>query len=270
MKNLIKILEKFDSQRTEAIKSNKWNEESVAKCFLPCAIEILCNGYFLVNDEYIIDLGSIELYYHEEDGRIKDHVMYHTNEKLPKKYKEILKTPDKLKKYLDKNHNAIIEHRGYPYFEIGSFNLHQSGVDVTFENEEHKEDKYRASFLIRSYRVIEKANIEELNHDRIPFDDCSTHIYDDMFYKGIAFDGKNSGTIHWIELENEKEGRIKLCPRKNVAEYEEKNIDGDVSFEKREANRQTDVSYFKYGTKYYVQDMKKWQFVRIINEANTK
>ena len=192
MKNLIKILEKFDSQRTETIKSKKWDEKSVAKCFLPCAKEILCNGYFFVNGKYIIDIGAIELYYHEEEGDIKDDKMYHINKHLPKNYKEMFK------------HDG-----GYPYFSIGSFNLHQSGVDITFENEKQK---YRASFLIRSYRVL--MTIEDLGNKDIKYDPHSTHIYDDLFYSGLLLSTNERTTIEWIEYK--KGGEIEQKPRKNI------------------------------------------------------
>jgi hypothetical protein len=163
MEKLIEILNEFDKRKDEW--KGEWNVEAIAKCFEPCAKEILCNGYFLVNNEYIIDLGAIELYYHEENGTIKDHIMYHTNEHLPKNYKEVIKYKG-----------------GYPYFKLGSFNLHTSGVDVTFENQNKK---YRASFLIRSYRVLKKENEEDVKSLVMPFDACSTHIFDDMFYSGI-------------------------------------------------------------------------------------
>ena len=120
MKNLIKKLKEFDEERRNALRTpEKWDDEAVAKCFVPIAKYVLLNGYFLVNDKYIIDLGAIELYYHEEDGNIKDHIMYHTNEH-----------PSKSKVYKLNN--------GFPYFKIGSFNLHQSGIDVTFENDANK------------------------------------------------------------------------------------------------------------------------------------
>ena len=60
MKELIEILEKFDRIRTEKRKLETWDKETVAECFFPCAEEILCNGYFLVDNRYIIDLGAIE------------------------------------------------------------------------------------------------------------------------------------------------------------------------------------------------------------------
>ena len=103
MENLINILKEFDSRRTEMIKKEGkvWDDNAVTECFEPCAKEILLNGYFLINKEYIIDLGSIELYYHEEAGPIKDYIMYHRKERTKSKIKEL-------------NNGEL------PYFEFGS------------------------------------------------------------------------------------------------------------------------------------------------------
>jgi len=241
MKELIEILEKFDRIRTEKRNLATWNKETVAECFFPCAEEILCNGYFLVNNRYIIDLGAIELYYHEEDGTIKDHIMYHTNEHLPAKYKEIIK------------HDG-----GYPYFEFGSFNLHTSGVDITFEN---PKEKYRASFLIRSYRVLNKdenpSNLEK------PFDACSTHLFDDMFFSGIML---GTETVKW-EKKN-KRGKIIQQQREHVACYQLKEnkfvriSKADYAADKMIQNQFPKPEFFKYGKNEYLQDPTLWQFKR--------
>lgn len=240
MEKLIEILNQFDRERDE--KLNEWNEKAVADCFHPLAEKILCNGYFLVNGKYIIDLGAIELYYHEEEGSIKDHVMYHTNE--------------------HPNKSAIIRYEeGLPYFKIGSFNLHQSGVDVTFEN---KDKKYRASFLIRSYRVLTKE--ESLYNQGIEYDPYSTHLFDDMFYSGLLLSSDNRTTIEWIEPKIKKGGTIEKCPRKNVAMYQEngekiETTESNYKAAKKEAEEnKTYPKCFKYGTKYYMQDMRPWQF----------
>ena len=190
MEKLIKILNQFDQERTKRL--NHWNEKAVVEAALPLAKEILCNGYFLVNGKYIIEIGAIELYYHEEIGEIKDHVMYHINERLPKNYKEIFKLDG-----------------GYPYFTIGSFNLHQSGVDITFENEKQK---YRASFLIRSYRVL--TTIEDLANQGIKYDPYSTHIYDDFFYSGLLLSTNERTNIEWIVYD--RGGEVEQMPRKNI------------------------------------------------------
>ena len=190
MEKLIKVLKQFNQERTERL--NYWNEEAVVEATLPLAKEILCNGYFLVNGKYIIDIGAIELYYHEEEGDIKDDKMYHINKHLPKNYKEMFK------------HDG-----GYPYFRIGSFSLHQSGVDITFENEEQK---YRASFLIRSYRVL--TSDKDLTSKDIKYDPYSTHIYDDLFYSGLLLSSNERTIIEWIEYD--KGGEIEQKPRKNI------------------------------------------------------
>ncbi len=253
MKELIEILEQFDKNRNDKHNSRnkeKWDSNAVANCFRHCAEEILCNGYFLVNNQFIIDIGAIELYYHEEEGEIKDHIMYHTNEHLPAKYKEIIKT----------KHDG-----GYPYFQLGSFNLHTSGVDVTFEN---PHEKYRASFLIRSYRVLEGE--EDLTNTEKPFDACSTHLFDDMFYSGIML---GSETIKWVKSNN-KRGTVKPDVRKNVAWYlketSEKGLDKYVKvsrtdYEDNKNGIQLEIpkpKFFKYGKNEYLQDPRLWQFRR--------
>ncbi len=222
MEELIKILEKFDKERDKKIKGI-WDDNAVADCFGICAKEILCNGYFLVNEKYIIDLGSIELYYHEEgNGKIKDTIMYHTNDRLLMRYKEIINDPGKYQNIFDnpKNSkqvfNTIMDHKAYPYFTFGSFNLHQSGVDVTFEKGERGKE-YRASFLIRSYRVFRKGDeMKVYDIEQYPFDKCSQHIFDDLFYMGISFDCKNKTPIEWVVMNEPKKNVIEFLPRINV------------------------------------------------------
>ena len=257
MDELIEKLKAFDTSRTSLKSSEKWDDNAVAKCFAPIAKYVLLNGYFLVNDKYIIDLGAIELYYHEEDGNIKDHIMYHTSEH-----------PSKSKIY-------ELNNKEYPYFKIGSFNLHQSGVDVTFENDTNNKDKYRASFLIRSYRVFNKNEEEKVYDLSVPFDKCSTHIFDDMFYEGISFENENGTTIKWIELKSSKEENIEEpLPRKNVAWYKKKGNKFEKVTEsdyKDDEKKYNDDGYYKpenypqffpYNGESFLQDPKLWQFKR--------
>ena len=204
---------------------------------------------FNFKNEYIIDLGAIELYYQEEEWKIKESIMYHTNEH-----------PSKSKIFnLNKSE--------YPYFKFGSFNLHQSGVDVTFEN---PDEKYRASFLIRSYRVVKKKDIAEIKHNRIPFDDHSTHIFDDMFYNGILL-SDNKVTIVWKEYEKEfkKGGTVKPGWRKNVAMY----LDSErVSIEDYNSNKGgikdkiLKPDTFNYNGKTYLKEDRQWQFKWVAGE----
>lgn len=244
MKALIKILEEFDVERTKKRNEGVWNEDAVAECFKSCAKKILCNGYFLINGEYIIDLGAIELYYHEEEeGGIKDYIMYHSNAH-----------PSKSKVYKLNN--------SYPYFKFGSFNLHQSGVDVTFENEEKK---YRASFLIRSYRVLKTEDGLYPENDNTEYDTHSTHIFDDMFYSGYG-----NTEIVWIPTDK-KNRKFELddpIERTNVAYYEKPDIKDNKIYGSNDPNdiiTENDYNldnkkYIKIKDKFYKRDMRKWQF----------
>lgn len=262
-KTLIEILKQFENNKNNW--KGTWNENAVAECFKPCAIDLLCKGYFLVNGKYIIDLGAIELYYHEEKTNgIKDHIMYHTNEHLAK---------------------AELCKKGYPYFKFGSLNLHTSGVDVTFEKEKDEETgevkNYRASFLIRAYRAIkidDNKDVQKILHESKPvFDCCSTHIFDDMFIDGISFDGENKTEINWLTLKTSKNVKIEQLPRKNVSvmykkdngkfekvtkEYYEDKNNVNV-FENEEYKSQiSKVEYFSINKKMYLQDQRPWLFVR--------
>lgn len=249
MKKLKKILKSFDKERNQKI-GNSWNAEAVKQCFIHCAEEILCKGYFLINGKYIIDIGAIELYYHEEEGNIKDYIMYHTN---AHPYKS------RMSEFAN----------GYPYFKPGSFNLHQSGLDVTFEN---PNKKYRASFLIRSYRLLETKDGKYPLYDNTKYDHCSTHIFDDMFYEGISF---SDTKIEWRIVDKGKEMDDPIF-RINVPMYLEKdkkyvkltkeeydnNYDILLSVDKGLAMdvKESDVKTFRSNGKEYIRDPRPWRF----------
>jgi len=256
MKELIKILESFKENQKNG---DTWNADAVTQCFMPCAEGILCKGYFLINGEYIIDIGAIELYYHEEEGYIKDYIMYHTN---AHPYKSRMSEFAK----------------GYPYFKLGRFNLHQSGLDVTFEN---PDDKYRASFLIRSYRLLKAENGKYPLNDNTKYDHCSTHIFDDMFYDGISF---SDTKIEWRIGDKGKEMDEPIF-RVNVPMYLEKDkkyvkltkeeydnnhnillsIDKGLAMDVKES----DVKTFRSNGKEYVRDPRPWRFhLKDIYEKN--
>jgi hypothetical protein len=103
-----------------------------------------------------------------------------------------------------------------------------------------------------------------------PFDSCSTHLFDDMFYSGILL---GTETVKWIET-NDKGGQIKQDVRRNVAYYrKEKNKNGiekfvRVSKEDYEDNKDDiktiipEPRFFKYGGNEYLKDTRVWQFKR--------
>lgn len=240
MEKLIEILKEFDEIRKRDVNEDKWRDksieekyEAIAEWFRPCAEKILCNGYFLINGKYIIDLGAIELYYHEEDGDIKDFIMYHTNA------------------HPSKSRLFKLNNDAFPYYNFGSFNLHQSGVDVTFENEKKR---YRASFLIRSYRVLEAENGMYPKTVSVKYDPHSTHIFDDMFYGGVTLNGGTE--ILWIPT-GKPGGEIELLERINVAVYEKPNVKKEILISEKEYSK---AKHIKTNKKYYERDLRPWRF----------
>lgn len=247
MKTIEEILRVFDKKRDDLIKSDNLKEETIATdAFLPCAEQILCNGYFLVNDEFILDIKSIELYYHEENGDIKDYVMYHTNNRYPTER-------------TDNVINPLVKRMGnrLPYFELGTMNIHQSGLDITFENEEKA---YRASFLIREYRILKKDDYGKDCSSAI-FDKHSTHIFDDLFYLGIPFNKKLN--IKWCESDVYSKHKVKQEARVNVAKEYVRN-EKTLVYEKKPANIEdvNEGDYFRYGKNYYLKCTREWRFTR--------
>lgn len=201
MKQLIDILNKFKEERSSCLKLTTWTEMSendrvvaVKNWAEPIAKEIINNGYFRIAGHYCIRVDNLELYYNEEsEYGLKDPIMYHTNDRIPKHVK-----------------NAGI--KDLPYFEVGSFNLHTSGIDITFEN---PDEHYRASFLIRGFSIF------KFNGEKVLFldenDGCSTKIYDFFFPNGTSKEAM--GNIHWESYD----WHTVFCEprgRQNVLEYE--------------------------------------------------
>ncbi len=170
--------------------------------FNDLASYFLKKGYFLVNGHRKVYICDVEFYYHEENkenaNRIKDYSMYHRdgrNEQNP------------------------------AYFPLGQFNAHTSGIDITFENEEHK---YRAAMLIRGF----KADGMEVPEGKL-YDERSTYFYEALL--NCKMQG-NQFTIEWVEWKDDEkspfnECEIKQTYRKNIVEY---YIDGEHEGEKKE------------------------------------
>ena len=209
--------------------------EAIAMYFEPCAAKILAGHFLVTNSEgeksvvRIIQPTAIELYYHEEgEGRFKDPIMYHTNDR---------KVWSKENYFKDRGIESL------PYFPIGSLNPHTSGIDVTFEN---AREHYRASFLIREYVVTYEGGkqIKVVN---------STEIYDDMLLNGITLD--NADWVEWCDGEPIHQDQIERRWRKNVADYTE------VSLGKWEKNNLVEgKDSFTLGGIKYVKCPFKWQF----------
>ena len=80
-------------------------EENLAEQFGLLADYLLRGGYIAVGDTRRVYLRDVEFYYHEEEGPVKDPVMYHRN------------TPA----------------AELPYLPLGSLYPHHSGLDITFD-----------------------------------------------------------------------------------------------------------------------------------------
>lgn len=139
---------------------------------------------------------------------VKDPIMYHRN-------------------------NNFIEGE-IPYFKLLSFNSHDTGVDITFENEEKK---IRASVLIRAYEVLRLSDNKRLvwNSQNNQFQeykegDKPNHNTQCMYLKrilnGFAPDGIPD--IMWVDDDaNLKDAKIdtniKSMQRQGVFESKDSN-----------------------------------------------
>lgn len=224
------VLESF--QGVTDIKDEKEKLSSLSMQFEAIAKDVILGGCFEINGMRRIYPLEIEFYYHEEgENGLKDPVMYHTD--------------DHEGKQLD-------------YYPLGSLNCHVSGIDVTFEN---TEKQYRASFLIREYRVEEYVEGEWVN--KKVREKRSTYIYEDMFMNIPLSDGIN---VKWVDVKpiNPAED-IYSKPRINVAEYKS---DNDGKFTKVEISedeynklsKNEKDNYFSYSGRKLKRCKRMWNY----------
>lgn len=192
------------------------NEDFLETQFYKLAKYFLYSGYLLVNGKKKVYLRDVEFYYHEEEGEIKDPIVYHRNTKTNK---------------------------NVPYFPLGTLNAHNSGIDISFENEEKK---CRASMLIRGFNILEGDSQLPIEYDR-----HSTHIYQALFMSFSLFENIHIEWIHEPTLVKEHE--INKDFRVNVCKFDEKGN----KIACKEGTDQTE-------NKKYVQDKRLWRFIRKI------
>lgn len=184
----------------------------------------LFGGYINVRDQYHIYLRTIEFYYHEEEGDVKDPIMYHRN-----------------------NYTVAGE---IPYFKTLSFNSHDTGVDITFEN---AQKKIRASVLIRAYEVLDVKNKKWLfwNIEKQQFQAHeegrkllynTQSMYVKKFLNGFATESKPD--IYWVDVP-----------------YIEEMIDAEISQVKRQGIY-ISSSEEKYKPNKTERDERLWGFRR--------
>ena len=192
MKRLSLLLKEFDGRGL--------NEELLTCEFEKIAKSAIYGGHFRVNDDFDIYIHEIEFYFHSEnesESNIYDWAMYHRGPNVD-------------------------------YFPVVSLHPHRSGIDVTFE----REGAYRASFLIRIYKIGE-------NIIKTP-----SYLCEDLIgYTGcIMGDGPR---ILWVDDQYDNSIGVTKHARVNVRAYDKK---GNPLF-----NEQGDKQY----------DMRLWRFSKI-------
>lgn len=175
-------------------------EEELTQEFMKLAEHLIFGGHIIVDGRFLIYIRTVEFYFHQEEGPIKDPIVYHRNGRVPG--------------FLEKDINV-------PYFPLMSIHGHSSGYDITFEC---KDQKYRASALIRKYSVYDTENKVFI----VENDDRSTFLY--YFLNGFSMDENGSNINYWKEEELPGSHELKEPkPRRNVKRYigEERQKEAD-------------------------------------------
>lgn len=178
--------------------------EKLTEAFAELAPYFLSGGYIKVREDYRVYPTTVEFYFHSEkkDG-VKDPIVYHRNDKYVK--------------------------GDIPYFPLLTLHAHDSGYDITFENEK---EQYRASVLIRAYQVWDIKHECWLKWENQQFrkyieSEKNTPINTQVLYlkyllNGFPMNGEN--LICWVDAKEllpfKKED---AKPRQNVSKYEIKN-----------------------------------------------
>lgn len=173
------------AQSLKSFNGNSYNsEKSLYDAFKGIAEDAINGGYFMVGEDKLRIL-DIEFYYYDEK-------------------------PDapNWKKDFSKYRRG----KDYPYIsKVGTFLPHQSGVDITFENEEQQ---YRASFLIRgfSYWNHENGKTEVI--------DKPTYLWDYLFAEYCSIE--QGFAISWHNgLDEFEEIKLDSTHRHEIYKYSE-------------------------------------------------
>ena len=191
MEKLIDALNQFEEE-IETVK----DDIELSTIFKKLAPNFLYGGYIQVHNEYKVFIRTVEFYYHsEEEYGIHDPIVYHRN-------------------------GRDLEYA--PYFPLMTLHAHTSGFDITFESEK---GKYRASALIRSYEVKNKADeyltwdkkkCKFVNTKQYGYNKQSTYLY--ALLNGFPL-GNDNG-IMWVDSPRESKA-VSGKPRQNV--FQSKN-----------------------------------------------
>lgn len=192
MQTLFDKLKDFDKKINAST-----NETNLDDYFRVLAPSFLYGGYIQVRNDYRVYIRTVEFYFHSEEKGVKDPIVYHRN---------------------GRNLEVI------PYFPLMSLHAHQSGIDITFENEKKQ---YRASALIRSYEVKNKdekylvwSKDKFLESAEYNYNTQSTYIYD--LLNGFALGDENG--IRWGDESRAQTKDIIEKTRQNVYQSEDEMV----------------------------------------------
>ncbi len=173
------------------------SEEELQKIFYnDLAPAFLYGGYIKVHEDLRVYIKTVEFYFYSEKlNGIHDPIMYHRNIR-------------------DTYGNLLSE---VPYFPIMSLNSHDSGYDITFENEK---EQYRASVLIRSYEVKTKEgqylewdkHSMFVKHTTYKFNTQSLYLR--KLLNGFSLGDNND--IKWVDSSTKQTKNLKVKTRQNV------------------------------------------------------
>lgn len=195
---LLYILKSFDGAKGDVCH--------LEEQFVEIAEHLLHGGFFLVSgadmEPYRVYLHTVEFYYHEEKETVdefKDYIVYHRNCKSER----------------------VAPKRA---FKIGTLNAHQSGIDITFEdNSNMKDPAYRASALIRCFKVkdlkdgkwVDREFAKPKDKTRPTVEAYPLHLYEYLFMQQVLTDV----CVKWVDIPVTK-GAIHTGPRINVHKYD--------------------------------------------------
>lgn len=174
-------------------------EEELSPEFKELAEHLIFGGHIIVGGRFLIYIRTVEFYFHQEKGPIKDPIVYHRNGHVPG-FKDI----------------------EVPYFPLMSIHGHSSGYDITFES---RDNSYRASALIRRYSVYDTESKTFIVED----DDRSTFLY--YFLNGFSIEEHGNNLNYWKDDELPGSHELKdPRPRRNVKIFigEERQKESDL------------------------------------------
>ncbi|MCQ2329079.1 MAG: hypothetical protein MJZ93_00785 [Paludibacteraceae bacterium] len=200
------------SEQLNNFKRNLTEKELTVE-FKKLAETFLYGGYINVNGHYHIYIRTVEFYYHEENGNIKDPIVYH------------------------RNNNRDVDGK-VPYFPPMMLHAHNSGYDITFEDEANQ---VRSSALIRGYEIydVKEKHLwcweidsetkrghfvarkpDEVNISKKVFNTQCTYLK--VFLNGFMMNGNS--VVTWEDVPSLKNIDISQKTRQGVFKYTNNDI----------------------------------------------